>query len=1008
MAANQTAGVMRVFAAQFGDKQGALALLEAPPEQREFFKRLGDRADLPDSQPAGVTWTPFVRGWPETDRYVFALTRPDTGATRPGMVTTRMLTFSWEELDRCDDLTPVFQALREGYAAQPMITMPPADKKVLLSPLAAGVVNMVFQATQPVAIIGQAGFDETVAELWRRLPATLRRGFSFGFSFTPADLKGSVMQLVAVPADCEPRWRTYGAVFREGGDAAVIALAEAQLAKCTEEAMVAFLAALDLQFRTFGEFQRYARLWSEWEQREREPEIAYALVRSLGTLIPDPQRGAEQKRLALQLAADRVVMAPVEGVLSQRSVKAAAFPQGAALLGQAVSKWVEQRFEEQPTEGAEDLRKVIAAITTTSSAEWSAWVKEGMRAAFARFNERTAQMVWAVLSDDFVFREVTRQLARMAQAEKLLVKSLPASVPAELMGKLEAWCKECKWLSLCAVLLQQRVGFGEAVTILQGEAAGPDRTAALEALYAGEKPEVVWAAAAKEPSLVPFAARAALASPALWSSDVLETTRWLEVLEAAAVSSPRFLLTANSAEICSRIFDAWVTGSALSPQLLRALEAADLLDLNQYGKRVQLWPKLPEPFRKTAVLRTSKAWLRNYYAAYAASPPVLEPELVEAIFSPAIRDLTFPVDSEWLGQNGLLLVEKWGEERDCENWIVALAQNNQKSPPSYTAAGGALIHAKRWVEAMRIAKIYDEKNGHHYLWPLWRPLYNSLGLLDRFSLGIFHSSLPTPVATHGAAKDTVEAVFLTALAVEFSAVTAQLTDRHERVENGTLYELGRFAVSPSQSCWIAVVQTGMGNAPSAMATERALSFFKPTFAFFVGIAGGLKDDLSLGAVVAADKVYGYELGKSGEEFLTRPDTPNPTYEAVQRAHAVERKAQWQARIKPAPVPLPKAFVKPIAAGEKVLISEKSESLQRIRKTYSDAYAVAMEEYGFGVASRTHPQVCFAVVRGISDLIENKASADASGSHEVAARHATAFALEMLAGLLTARANKAEL
>jgi hypothetical protein len=60
----------------------------------------------------------------------------------------------------------------------------------------------------------------------------------------------------------------------------------------------------------------------------------------------------------------------------------------------------------------------------------------------------------------------------------------------------------------------------------------------------------------------------------------------------------------------------------------------------------------------------------------------------------------------------------------------------------------------------------------------------------------------------------------------------------------------------------------------------------------------------------------------------------------------------------------------------------------------------MEGYGFFSAARANQQVDALIVRGISDLIDNKSKADAANSQEIAARHASAFAFEMLANLCT--------
>jgi nucleoside phosphorylase len=240
-------------------------------------------------------------------------------------------------------------------------------------------------------------------------------------------------------------------------------------------------------------------------------------------------------------------------------------------------------------------------------------------------------------------------------------------------------------------------------------------------------------------------------------------------------------------------------------------------------------------------------------------------------------------------------------------------------------------------------------------------------------------------------------VILTALPVEYVAVRSHLNSLREDVHRmGTVYERGIFH-GYSHDWEVGIVEIGAGNEGAAAEAERAIAHFQPSVVLFVGVAGGLKD-VTIGDVVAATRIYGYESGAAKEILEPRPSVGETSYKLEQRARAEARKTTWlNRRGELTGGGSPKVFVGPIAAGEKVVKSNLSAVREFLRANYGDALAVEMEGRGFLKAARAN-FIDAMVIRGISDLIDRKEEADASGSQELASQNAAAFAMELLANI----------
>ncbi|GAB3786495.1 5'-methylthioadenosine/S-adenosylhomocysteine nucleosidase [Spirosoma horti] len=244
---------------------------------------------------------------------------------------------------------------------------------------------------------------------------------------------------------------------------------------------------------------------------------------------------------------------------------------------------------------------------------------------------------------------------------------------------------------------------------------------------------------------------------------------------------------------------------------------------------------------------------------------------------------------------------------------------------------------------------------------------------------------------------------LTALEVERLAIEQHL----ENIEPVTHPETGTDYIKGTYSCNgetldVIVARTDQTNVNAAIETERAIAHFNPEYVFFAGVAGGLKD-VKVGDIVIGRDVYGYERGKAeGNNFKPRPQFGASTYSLERLSGQYAKSEAWkqtaEVLLNPEFAPVISTYTGTIASGEKVDASIKSALHKFLKQNASHALAIEMEGLGFLEVCRMRPMVKTLLLRGISDLVDNKGSMDDKGSQPYASANVAAFLFGLLGQL----------
>ena len=582
----------------------------------DIARSLAHYLDLPGQLPPGFELENYVSGFPHGGRYVVARTSLDRSAARQGMVFSHALVADLGAIGELIDIAAVFERL-EGvrpeapFTSQTTVKTSESNTRTRPSPQLCDM--LATSSDRPVVIGDPLALEVVVSALWPRLLPGMRRELRFRLSFGPEESDIAKVHIVAVPRVTVTRWPVARVIDLKQRPEMPKTAAGRFLSGEFKGDLSAFLAELSIDCGTFETLDLAARAL-EISKVEPAFEKTLAVLRLIGSLQPDPGKGATVKAPLLGQLANRPGPSSVQEFLSLRNFDLTPFPEKCAFLDK-ITEGFDRLFETGA--GVEALSPVVQSAFDPSEAvdDW----RNTCHAALGRLSTigalSVAPLVWMMLSKcPEVGRVLLEQVAGVESMDRAMTACLDETSQSNNSDLSDALIAAGFVQAETAALINRHDGkLAEALK----EACERDRhrygDGAVEHILGMMEPaSLVTAALAVDDQIVIFAAAAAVAAaPTLLAELSLRKPQVQKVwIEALKREDAAWRIKPNIVALRNEVFDSFLSDE-LTLDLLKHLVSSPLGNVLDYPRRAEVWRALPNRCRNICLASTAKAWVES-------------------------------------------------------------------------------------------------------------------------------------------------------------------------------------------------------------------------------------------------------------------------------------------------------------------------------------------------------------------------------------------------------------
>ncbi|HEY6927474.1 MAG TPA: hypothetical protein VI653_28625 [Steroidobacteraceae bacterium] len=628
----------KVQRAIFGDVRGAHKLVMASPGLPEAL--LADLAAhytdrLLSSEHA---WTGYRCGFPVKGYYVLTQTFA-VKATRGGMVQTHALIIPLTSVGTVQDLEDLARLLPseavgpEGLASavEPLFLPPHSAGPAPSAPLGyLPVVRLLLQDRIPVWV-GQAGFWEVVAHLWRELWPAARERLHFRMGSEPGETERSATLLCTL-VETKTHWDTRSFVDQSAPLGANLTPAEAFLAGAPESLdIVEARARLGFALPKISDIKRLVDYVAQL--KEDSANSVRSAARLLGQLAPELAQNADEKDRVIRRLGALSAAGSETDLLGLRNLNISGFAGAEGALSDAICAWMRVRVH-AGTGGVSVARDVFL-----ETRDWDGFARPAVVKAFTPWEAGHTRILWSWWTTEPALIEATRSLLPSAadRLEEALIQSMPSTLTPQTHEPLLRLAKERLWYLLHALVLAKAVDLPVLDRLrrqIQIDTV-PGSVEGLEYLAEVAAPaELIQAAVDIEDGrLVRLAAAAVRGNSSLLAPIDPKRPAWQAIWDAAVgLGADLYAGVADIPKLAQGLLSAALENGGCPAALLEHVLSDPRSQLLGFPQRAQAWTLVSSvSVREAAVRLVAGQWLDGFLSGKPFDATQLEPVLESAV-----------------------------------------------------------------------------------------------------------------------------------------------------------------------------------------------------------------------------------------------------------------------------------------------------------------------------------------------------------------------------------------